>query len=103
MIIKIDEITSKAKEIISSPYDREVPDVETKVTYGHYYSFVRIYLHNITTLSYSQIKKFQACFAKNNIYSINVTRIPCRADDSDGLEVYIEINGLKPKFVDYEH
>lgn len=101
MIIRIDEITSKAKEIISSPYDREEPEVETKVTYGHYYTFVRIFLHNKTILSYSQIKKFQACFAKNSIYTINVTSF--RANDSDGLEVYIEINGLKPKFVDYEH
>lgn len=98
MIIKIDEITSKAKEIISSPYDSKEPEVETKVTYGNHFSFVRIYLHNITILSYRQIKKFQACFAKNNIYSIYVL-----ANDSDGLEVYIEINGLKPKFVDYEH
>ena len=103
MIIKIDEITSKAKEIISSPYDRKEAEVETKVTYGNHFTFVRIFLHNITILSYSQIKKFQACFAKNNIYSINVTRISCLANDSDGLEVYIEINGLKPKFVDYEH
>jgi len=103
MIIKIDEITSKAKEIISSPYDREEPEVETRVTTGKYYSFVRIGLKNRTILGYEEMKQFQRSFAKSKYHTVNVCTINDYVKDSTYLEVYIDINGLKPKFVDYEH
>ena len=104
MNIKIDEIDAKAKEILTNKYSScDEPEVETRVTIGKYYSFVRIGLKNRTILGYEEMKQFQRSFAKSKYHTVNVCTINDYVKDSTYLEVYIDINGLKPKFVDYEH
>lgn len=104
MIIKIDEIAAKAKEILTNKYSScDEPEIETRVTTGKYYSFVRIGLKNRTILSYAEMKQFQRSFAKNKYYSVNVCTINDYAKDSTYLEVYISTDGLNPKYVEDEN
>ena len=100
MNIKIDEIDAKAKEILTNKYSSsDEPEVETRVTTGKYYSFVRIGLKNRTILRYEEMKQFQRSFAKNKYYSVNVCTIKDYEKDSTYLEVYISTDGLNPKYV----
>lgn len=103
MNIKIDKINAKAKEILTNKYSsHDEPEVETRVTTGKYYSFVRIGLKNRTILGYEEMKQFQRSFAKSKYHTVNVCTINDYVKDSTYLEVYITTDGLNPKYVEDE-
>ena len=99
MKIKVDEIAAKAKEILSSKYSSKVPQVEVAMDKGTFYDFVRIRLKNESILSYKDMQKFQRCFAKSSAYSVNVSVARDWEEESDYLLVYIDADGLNPKYV----